>query len=121
MGSNFRADPEHLGALADANEIAAATHSLDAELTHWQDGRQILARDWIEELYTEVWPTAKQSGFSCFLTPIHQILEHGNEAQQWLKQHQQGQSIQSVMQDAIANMSQTEIDLRNKLCEPVAV
>lgn len=121
IGSNFRTDPEHLCALADANEIAAATHSLDAELTHWQDGRKILARDWIEELYTEAWPTAKQSGFSCFLTPIREILDQGNEAQQWLRQYRQGQSIQSVMQDAIAHMSQTEIDLRNKLCEPVAV
>lgn len=121
VGSNFKTDSEYLVALADANEIAAATHSLDAELTHWQDGRKILARDWIEELYTEVWPMAKQSGFSCFLSPMHQILDQGNEAQQWLRQHQQGQSIRSVMQDAIANMAQTEIDLRNKLCEPVAV
>ncbi|WP_299484469.1 glutamate--cysteine ligase [Acaryochloris sp. IP29b_bin.137] len=121
MGSHVSADLADLVALADANENAAATHSLDAELIHWQDGRRILARDWVDELYTEVWPTAKQSGFSCFLTPIHQILTQGNEAQQWLKQHQQGESIEQIMQDAIATMSQTEIDLRNKLCEPVAV
>lgn len=121
LGSDFRADSEQLVALADANELAAATNSLDAELTHWQDGRQILARDWIEELYTEVWPTAKKSGFSCFLSPIHQILTQGNDAQQWLAQSHQGQSIPETMQAAIATMAQTEIDLRNKLCEPVAV
>lgn len=121
IGSHLSLDPEHLMALADANEVAAATHSLDAELTHWQDGRQILARDWIDELYTEVWPTAKQAGFSCFLSPIYQILAQGNDAQKWLAQYGQGQSISQTMQTAIADMTQTEIDLRNKLCEPVAV
>lgn len=121
VSSDFRSDPDHLVALADANEIAAASQSLDASLTHWQDGRQILARDWIDELYTEVWPTAKQSGFSCFLSPIHQILEQGNDAQKWLAYYQQGHSIAETMQHAIADMSQNEIDIRNKICEPVAV
>lgn len=121
QGSDFSSDPEHLVVLADANELAAATHSLDATLTHWQDGRQILARDWIDELYTEAWPTAKQAGFSCFLSPIHQILTQGNDAQQWLADYDQGQSIVSTMQNAIAEMTQTETDLRNKICEPLAV
>lgn len=121
VGSHFSSDPEHLVDLADSNEVAAATNSLDAVLTHWQDGRQILARDWIDELYTEVWPTAKQAGFSCFLSPIHQILMQGNDAQKWLTQHKQGHSITHTIQTAIADMTQTEIDLRDKLCEPVAV
>jgi predicted glutamate--cysteine ligase len=121
VGSNFSSAPEHLADLADANEVAVATRSLDAQLIHWQDGRQILARDWIDELYTEVWPTAKQSGFSCFLSPIHQILDQGNEAQKWLSLYDQGYAITQIVQDAIADLAQTEIDLRNKLCEPVAV
>jgi len=121
VGSHFSSDPEHLVELADSNEVAAATNSLDALLTHWQDGRQILARDWIDELYTEVWPTAKQAGFSCFLSPIHQVLTQGNDAQKWLAQYKQGQSITQTIQAAIADMTQTEIDLGDKLCEPIAV
>lgn len=113
--------PEQLAILADTNEALAATSSLDAQLTHWQDGRQIAARDWVDELYTEVWPTAKQAGFSCFLSPIHQILTQGNEAQRWLCQIQQGHSIAQTVQGAIAQMAQSEIDLRDKVCEPVAV
>lgn len=45
--------------LTDANELAAGKLSLDAELRHWQDGRPIIAKDWIEQLYQEVWDTAK--------------------------------------------------------------
>ena len=58
---------QDLMALADENEDAAARQSLDATLRHWYDGRKILARDWITEIYEEVWAIAKRRGFSCFL------------------------------------------------------
>ena len=45
---------EDLIALTANNEAAAARHSLDAQLRHWQDGRSISARDWISEIYQEV-------------------------------------------------------------------
>ena len=67
-----------LMALTDKNEMLAARHSLDAELRHWLDGRKILARDWIKEIYQEVYPIAKQRGFSCFLSPLQKILRQGN-------------------------------------------
>jgi predicted glutamate--cysteine ligase len=116
--SIFSQDLTQLGRLTAANEQAAAKNSLDAELTHWQDGRSILARDWVEELYTEVWPTAKKHGFSCFLTPVQTILRDGNEAQQWLKMLNKGWSVRAVMQQAILCMELDELELRNKLCEP---
>jgi predicted glutamate--cysteine ligase len=116
--SIFNQDLAQLERLTAANEQAVAKNSLDAELTHWQDGRSLLARDWIEELYTEVWPTAKKHGFSCFLNPVQTILRDGNEAQQWLKMIDKGWSVRAVMQQAILSMELDELELRNKLCEP---
>ncbi|MDJ0543059.1 MAG: glutamate--cysteine ligase, partial [Microcystis sp. M53601_WE4] len=57
---------EDLLTLTQENEQAAARFSLDATLRHWYDGREILARDWIKDLYVQVYPTAKEKGFSCF-------------------------------------------------------
>jgi predicted glutamate--cysteine ligase len=119
--SIFKTDLDTLTRLSAANERAVAHLSLEAELTHWQDGRSLLAHDWIEELYTEVWPTAKKYGFSCFLTPIQTILRDGNEAQQWLKLLAKGWSVRSVMQQAILSMELDELELRNKLCEPAVL
>jgi predicted glutamate--cysteine ligase len=108
--------PEELVALTAKNEAAAATASLDAELTQWQDGRSILARDWIAELYQEVWAIAKQQGFSCFLSPLHKILREGNEAQQWLQLHKVGFDSQRVITQAIVATQEREMELEDKLC-----
>nr|WP_277882551.1 glutamate--cysteine ligase [Pseudanabaena sp. FACHB-2040] len=107
---------QDLVALADANEMAVAKHSLDAELRHWQDGEQLLAREWIQRLYDEVWPTAKANGISCFLIPLKKILREGNEAQRWLQQVNQGTSPQQVVQHAIAAAQQQEALLAQDLC-----
>ncbi|YAF94626.1 MAG: glutamate--cysteine ligase [Nodularia sp. CChRGM 3473] len=108
--------PEELISLTASNEVAAATASLDAQLQHWQDGRSILARDWIAELYQEVWVIAKQQGFSCFLSPLHKILREGNEAQQWLQLHAVGFDSSCVVTQAILATQEREIELENKLC-----
>lgn len=121
VASQWRTDPQALMEMADANEAEAARLSLDAELTHWQDGRTLLARDWIAELYEQVWPIAKQEGFSCFLSPVQRILTEGNEAQKWLGLHRQGVSSQAIMKHAIASMLQEETELKDSLCEPVTV
>lgn len=110
---------EALITLTDANEAAAAHQSLDAELKHWQDGRSILARDWIEQIYQDVWPLAKQHGFSCFLLPVKKILREGNEAQRWLKSRSDGLSTASVVTDAIQAMAQQELALEGELCQPL--
>ncbi|MEP6516039.1 glutamate--cysteine ligase [Microcoleus vaginatus] len=107
---------QDLVALTDANEIAASRQSLDAELTHWQDGRTILARDWIEEIYREVWPIAKKRGFSCFLSPLKKILREGNTAQQWLKLHEGGSDTRSIILQGIHGMAHQEWELEDNLC-----
>lgn len=111
---------EDLSRLADANEAAVARQSLNAELQHWQDGRKILARDWIEELYAEVWPIAKQQGFACFLSPLKKILREGNTAQEWLKLYNQGFDVQNVIAQATQATTRQELELGEKLCQPVA-
>jgi predicted glutamate--cysteine ligase len=108
--------PEDLISLTMANETAAATHSLDAQLRHWQDGRRITARDWIDELNHEVWEIAKEQGFSCFLSPLQKILRQGNEAQQWLQLHAVGISPRHVLTQAIGALKEQEIELEDKLC-----
>ncbi len=108
--------PEELITLTTKNEMAAATSSLDAQLQHWQDGSTILARDWVAQLYQEVWGIAKQKGFSCFLSPVHKILREGNEAQQWLHLHKIGVDAQRVINQAIIATQEREQELENKLC-----
>lgn len=108
---------EDLLTLTDANEAAAATHSLDAELRHWRDGRTILARDWIAEIYQQVAPIAKQRGFGCFLSPLKKILRQGNQAQRWLKLYQGGTDIRSAIAQEIEAMIQIERELEDKLCQ----
>lgn len=109
---------QDLISLTTANEAAVAQLSLDAELRHWQDGSPILAREWIETIYKEVWPFAKKRGFSCFLSPLKKILREGNEAQRWLKLLEQGLDSRSVLQHAIDSMREQELELEDKLCQP---
>lgn len=120
-GSNLPASTlqEDLLAIADSNEMAAARDGLDAQLRHWQDGKVIGAKDWIEEIYQQVWPYARQRGFSCFLSPVKKILREGNEAQKWLKQYEDGVDLQSIMASAIADMARQELELSDALCQPL--
>ncbi|MEW6493195.1 MAG: glutamate--cysteine ligase [Cyanobacteriota bacterium] len=117
--SNFPAASRaaDLVALTDANEIAAAKSSLDAQLRHWQDGRMISAREWIEELYPEVWAIAKANGFSCFLSPIKKILREGNTAMQWLELHHNGLDSRGVIRNAIQAIAEQERELEDRLCQ----
>ncbi|MCC5603927.1 glutamate--cysteine ligase [Nostoc favosum] len=107
---------EELVTLTADNEAAAAAGSLDAQLKHWQDGRSILARDWISEMYQDVWAIAKQQGFGCFLSPLQKILREGNEAQQWLQLHAVGFDSHRVITQAIVATQEREIELEDKLC-----
>lgn len=112
---------EELVTLSDANEEAAARSSLDAELEHWQTGQPILARDWIEDLYQEVWSISKREGFSCFLLPVKKILREGNEAQRWLALQAQGWDQQQIVIKAIDDLYQTELALQGEICQPMRV
>jgi predicted glutamate--cysteine ligase len=112
--------PDELVDLSDRNEAAAAQSSLRANLYHWRDGREILASDWIEELYAEVAPYARQRQLGCFLAPIRKILREGNPAQQWLRQIEAGLSVAEVMVGAIAHLEKQEQMLADQLCQPTA-
>jgi predicted glutamate--cysteine ligase len=110
---------EALIELTEQNEMAAAQSSLNANLHHWQTGATIPARQWAEMLYQEVWETAKQAGFSCFLLPIQKILREGNEAERWLSLHGQGIPVPQVIQQAIQQLSNQESVLQSQLCQPL--
>ncbi|MEQ8961006.1 MAG: glutamate--cysteine ligase [Coleofasciculus sp. C2-GNP5-27] len=109
-----------LVALCEANEMVVARSSLDAKLTHWQDGRTISARQWIDELYQEVLPIAKAKGFSCFLSPLKKILRQGNTAGQWLQLQSVGFDTQQILNRAIQDMAEQENELEDKLCQVLA-
>lgn len=107
-------------ALTDENERSAAKLSLDAPLRHWQDGSTIIARDWIEQLYQEVWQVSKAHGFSCFLLPLKKILREGNDAQRWLRHYELTGDVRTVMQQAIRDAYTQEFALQDELCRPLA-
>jgi len=111
---------EELVAITDDNEAAAARLSLDATLRHWQDGREILARDWIEDLWQEVLPTAKTHGFSCFLSPVKKLLREGNTAQKWLRLYSEYPDSRSIIMQAIQGLVEQELELEDKLCQLLA-
>jgi len=112
---------EDLVAIAYANEQAVARKSLAAELRHWQDGRPIIAEDWIKDIYHQVYPLAKAKGFSCFLSPVQKILREGNTAQKWLREYEKGVSPTDLITQWIQKMEGEEAELEDKLCQPLAV
>ena len=109
--------PEKLLEITDFNEAAVAKASLDATLYHWQDGRKILAREWVEQLYAEVLPVAKKEGFSCFLTPLKKILREGSLASRWLRQYQEGIAVSQIVTEAIEITEREELELEDSLCD----
>lgn len=52
--------PEELQLLADSNDRAAASSSLNATLMHWRDGAEINAREWLLNQLAQLrsWPAA---------------------------------------------------------------
>ncbi len=106
---------EDLLEISQINEQAVAKNSLDAQLRHWQDGQIISAQEWIEQLYDEVSPIAKQKGFSCFLSPLKRILREGNQAQKWLKDYNSGREIPAILQQGIKELTEQEQELEAKL------
>ncbi|MBP0000156.1 MAG: glutamate--cysteine ligase [Cyanobacteria bacterium SID2] len=107
---------EDLLALTMENERAVAKHSLDAPLRRWEDGSSIVAREWIEQIYTEVLPMAKERGIRCFLSPIRKILREGNPAQQWRQACDRGSSPREQIVRALRAEIDRERELEDKLC-----
>ncbi|WP_407084183.1 glutamate--cysteine ligase [Candidatus Atelocyanobacterium thalassae] len=101
--------------ITQQNELEVAKRSLNANLYNWEDGSKIEAKKWIEKIYQEVFPIAKQNGFSCFLNPIKKILQDGNLAQQWLHKYKLGNSITSIVSREIEAIAYQEKTLEEKL------
>ena len=99
---------EELVLLANENDLIAAKSSLDANLSHWRNGKQIKCRDWIKELLLEVTPLAKEFHMLELLQPIESVLNNGNQSMIWLESFSKGVSIQSLLQKGISEMEQEE-------------
>jgi len=115
ISSKFSAS--ELTKITDKNEELVSINSLDAILTHWQNGQSIRARDWIENIYHEVWPLSKELGFSCFLSPLKKILTDGNQAQEWLFLYNSGISIKEIIKQSILDLAKQEANLAEAICK----
>ena len=99
---------EELALLADENDLIAAQSSLDANLFHWKNGKQIKCRDWINELLLDVTPLAKELDMFELLQPIKTVLTNGNQSMRWLDSYSNGVSIQTLLQHGIGEMEREE-------------
>jgi len=98
-----------LAELSDANDAEAAQHSLEANLHHWRDGQSITCRAWIQELLDEVTPLAQDLDLMEQISPLHVVLQEGNQAMQWLQGYSTGQSVQELIQEGIRAMNAEEL------------
>jgi predicted glutamate--cysteine ligase len=95
---------EELSEICDQNEIYAAKDSLNSELIHWQDGKKIICREWIQDLLSDLSLTAEKFNMKHLLEPIHRVLEEGNQAMKWINQYKKGLSIEEIMKLTIDDM-----------------
>ena len=102
---------EQLAELADANDQAAARSSLDAELRHWRTGEALRARDWLAAELQAMAPLALDLGVERWLAPLEDVLQRGNQAQQWLAAQAGGASVAELIAAGAAAMEQREIQL----------
>ena len=102
---------EQLAALADANDQAAASSSLDAELRHWRSGEPLLARHWLASELQALAPLALELGLERWLAPLQAVLQQGNQAQQWLAAQAGGTAVAELIAAGAAAMEQQETQL----------
>ncbi len=99
---------DELSKICDLNEINAAKDSLNSELIHWQDGKKVICREWIQNLLADLAPTADKFNMRHLLNPIYKVLEEGNQSMQWIIQYKKGLSIEQIMKISIEDMIKTE-------------
>ena len=87
---------DELSVICDQNEIKAAKDSLNSELIHWQDGKKVNCREWIQNLLSDLSSTAEDFGMQNLLDPIYKVLEEGNQSMKWINQYEKGLSIEPV-------------------------
>lgn len=101
---NHRSDRE-LQDICRRNEQRAAESSLDATITDWRTGEDLLMRDWIEACFQSCITTAEAHGFADRIAPIREILDQGNLAQQWLAQVATGMTPREVLKRSIVDLT----------------
>jgi predicted glutamate--cysteine ligase len=106
-----RLDLVELAALADANDQEAARHSLDAKLGHWRSGAPIEAREWIAAELEGMAPLAAELGLTATLRPLTSVLENGNLAMRWLRDHGRGTGIAAILAREAQVLADQEKDL----------
>ena len=106
IASTFSID--ELSEICDQNEISAAKDSLNADLIHWQNGKTVICREWIQNLLLDVLPTAEKFNMKNLLTPIYKVLEEGNQSMKWINQYEKGLSIEQIMKISIDDMIKNE-------------
>jgi predicted glutamate--cysteine ligase len=99
---------DELSAICDQNEIYAAKDSLNSELIHWQDGKRVFCREWIQNLLSDLSSTAENFGMKHLLDPIYKVLEEGNQSMKWINQYEKGLSIEQIMKLSIEDMIRSE-------------
>ncbi len=110
-----------LAELADANDRAAARSSLEATLRHWRTGEPVLARQWLAAELEALAPLAQQLGLVSWLAPLQAVLQHGNQAQQWLESHAMGAAVGALIAEGAREMERSEIQLTELLATDGAV
>ena len=101
---------DELSEICDQNEINAAKNSLNSELIHWQDGKKVICREWIEDLLSDLSSTAEKFNMKHLLKPIYKVLKEGNQSMKWINQYEKGLSIEQIMKVTIEDMIKSEED-----------
>jgi len=99
---------DELSEICDQNEINAAQDSLNSELIHWQDGKKVICREWIQNLLKDLSSTAETFNMKHLLQPINKVLEEGNQAMKWINLYEKGFSIEEIMKNSIDDMIKNE-------------
>ncbi|MBO8230875.1 putative glutamate--cysteine ligase [Prochlorococcus marinus str. MU1404] len=99
---------DQLSEICDQNEMNAAKDSLNSELLHWQDGKKVICREWIQQLLSDLSSTAEKFNMKHLLKPIHKVLEEGNQSMKWINQYKGGLSIEQIMKISIEDMIKSE-------------
>ncbi len=98
------------------NEAAAARSSLEAKVTDWQTGREVWVRDWMAERVEDLAGVGARHGFDAYLPRVLERLEVGSPAQVWLRRIAKGRSVRSVIQEAILEMAEDDVQVAGQEC-----
>ena len=81
---------------------------MNSELIHWQDGKKVICREWIQNLLSDLSSTAGNFGMKHLLNPIYKVLREGNQSMKWINQYEKGLSIEQIMKISIEDMIRIE-------------